>query len=79
MATKIKELHSFSFNVEEEVVKDVEKKVKRKDKETGKMKTVTETVEKTVKEKVPVDIVIKKPTRVQLEDGDGLINKSHDC
>ena len=70
MANKIKELHSFSFDIEEEVVKDVEKKVKRKDKETGKMKTITETVEKTVKESVPVNIVIKKPTRVQLEDGD---------
>lgn len=70
MAIKVKELHSFSFDIEEEIVKDVEKKVKRKDKETGKMKTITETVEKTVKEKVPVDVVIKKPTRVQLEDGD---------
>lgn len=70
MATQIKELHSFSFELEEEVVKDVEKKVRRKNKETKKMETVIETVEKTVKEKVPVDIVIKKPSRIQLEDGD---------
>ena len=70
MSSTVKELYNFSFDIEEEVVKDVEKKVRRKNKETGKMQTVTETVEKTVKEKVPITIVIKKPNRTQLEDGD---------
>jgi hypothetical protein len=68
--TKNKELYSFSFDLEEEVVKEVEKKVKRKNKETKKMETVTQTVEETVSEKVPVKIIIKKPSRTQLEDGD---------
>ena len=70
MATKIKELYTFSFDIEEEVVKQVEKKVRRKNKETKKMETLTETKEEIVNEKVPVKIVLKKPSRTQLEDGD---------
>jgi len=66
----MKKLYSFKVSIEEEVVKDVEKKVRRKDKETGKMKTITETAQETVKEEVPIDIIVKHPTRSVLEDGD---------
>lgn len=66
----MKKLYSFKVSIEEEVVKDVEKKLRRKDKETGKMKTITETTQETVKEEVPVDIIVKHPTRSLLEDGD---------
>ena len=70
MAKINKELYSFSFDIEEEVIKEVEKKVRRKNKETKKMETITETKEETALEKVPVKIIIKKPSRTQLEDGD---------
>ena len=65
-----RELYSFSVAIEEEVVKEEIKKVRRKNKETGKMETIEETKEKTVKEEVPVKVIIKKPTRTQVEDGD---------
>lgn len=65
-----RELYSFDVYTEEEVIKEDIKKVRRKNKETGKMETIEETVEKTVTEEVPVKILIKKPTRTQIEDGD---------
>lgn len=63
-------LYSFSINVEKEVEEQVEKKTKRKNKETGKMETVTSQETVTVNKEVPFTILIKKPTRSQLEDGD---------
>ena len=65
-----RELYSFDIRLEEEVVREDIKKVRRKNKETGKMETIEKTVEKTVTEEVPVKIIIKKPTRTQIEDGD---------
>jgi len=65
-----RELYSFEVRIEEEVVKEDIKKVRRKNKDTGKMETIEETVEKTVAEEVPVKIIVKKPTRTQIEDGD---------
>lgn len=67
---------------EVEVEKDVEVKRRRKNKDTGKMENVaviekrkakeTQTVAETreVTEEKPYRILIKKPTRTQLEDGD---------
>jgi len=63
-------LYSFSINIEKEVEEQVEKKTKRKNKETGKMETVTSKETVTVNKEVPFTILIKKPTRSQLEDGD---------
>ena len=68
--TKKRELYSFDIEIEEEETKEVIKEVKKKNKETGKMETVEETVEKTVKTKTPVRVVLRKPTRTQVEDGD---------
>jgi hypothetical protein len=63
-------LYSFSINVEKEVEEQVEKKTKRKNKETGKMETVTSQDTVTVKKEVPFTILVRRPTRSQLEDGD---------
>ena len=65
-----RELYNFTITVQEEVIKEEIKKVRRKNKETGKMETVEETKEKTVLEEVPVKVILKKPTRTQIEDGD---------
>ncbi len=71
MADKInRELFSFNIDIEREKEKEVTKEKKRKNKETGKMETIEETVIRTVTEKVPVRIVLKKPSRTQIEDGD---------
>ena len=71
MADKInRELYSFSIDIEREKEKEITKEKKRKNKETGKMETIEETVIRTVKEKVPVRVVLKKPSRTQIEDGD---------
>ncbi len=65
-----------------EVEKEVEVERKRKNKETGKMEkkivtekrktkeTVVEKEMKDVAEEVPVRVILRKPTRTQLEDGD---------
>jgi len=63
-------LYSFEVKVEKEVEETVEKKKKRKNKETGKMEVVTTKETTMVKKDVPFNIVIKKPTRTELEDGD---------
>ena len=67
---------------EVEVEKEVEVKKRRKNKTTGKMESYTVKEMKTVKEKEtatetrtetakrPVEIIFKRPTRTQLEDGD---------
>lgn len=65
-----KELYSFSIDVEREEEKEITKEVKRKNKETGKMETVEETVIRSVKREVPVKIILRKPSRTQVEDGD---------
>lgn len=71
MANKIKrELYSFNIDLEEEVEKEITTEKKKKNKETGKMETIHETVKKKVKVKTPVRVVLKKPTRTQIEDGD---------
>jgi|9_EtaG_2_1085328.scaffolds.fasta_scaffold01519_9 hypothetical protein len=71
MADKInRELYSFSIDIEREKEKEITKEKKRKNKETGKMETIEETVIRNVKEKVPVRIVLRKPSRTQIEDGD---------
>ena len=63
-------LYSFNVSIDKDIEEEKEKKSKRKNKETGKMETVT--TKETVKTKKPVDfkIVIKKPSRIELEDGD---------
>ena len=63
-------LYSFSINLEKEVEETVEKKKKRKNKETGKMEVVTSSETISVKKEIPYRIIIKKPNRVELEEGD---------
>jgi hypothetical protein len=63
-------LYSFSINLEKEVEETVEKKKKRKNKETGKMEVVTSSETISVKKEIPHRIIIKKPNRVELEEGD---------
>lgn len=71
MADKInRELYSFNVDIEREKEKEITKEKKRKNKETGKMETVEETVIRTVVEKIPVRIILRKPSRTQIEDGD---------
>ncbi len=63
-------LYSFEVKIEKEVEETVEKKKRRKNKKTGKMDVITTKETTMVKKDVPFNIVIKKPTRTQLEDGD---------
>ena len=63
-------LYSFSVDLEREVEETIEKKSKRKNKETGKMEAVATTETVSTKKQVPFNIIIKKPSRTQLEDGD---------
>ena len=71
MANKIdRELYSFSIDVEREEEKEITKEVKRKNKETGKMETREETIVRTVTKEVPVRVILRKPSRTQIEDGD---------
>ena len=71
MADKAKrELYSFNIDIEREKEKEITKEKKRKNKETGKMETIEETVIRTVTEKIPVRMVLRKPSRTQIEDGD---------
>lgn len=62
----MKEIYSFSIDVVRET-KEVSKK-KQKNKETGEEEEVS--VEKTVKKEIPVKIIIKEPTRRQMEEAD---------
>ena len=59
---KFKELYTFELEVEKEVVKKTTRKKRGSDEII--------TVEKTVKEKVPVNVLIKKPNRRELEEAD---------
>ena len=63
-------LYSFFTNIEKEVEEEIEKKSKRKNKETGKMEVVTSKETITVKKEVPYKIILKKPNRTELEEGD---------
>ena len=63
-------LYSFSVDLNKEVEEEVEKKSKRKNKETGKMEVVTSKEKVTVKKDIPYKVVIKKPNRNELEEGD---------
>jgi hypothetical protein len=62
----MKELYSFSIEVEREVEKTDTKK--QKNKESGEMEEIS--VTKTVKEMVPVKIIIKEPNRRDVEEAD---------
>ena len=62
----MKEIYSFTVSQEEEVNK--EKIRKKKNKETGKMEEHSVSV--TTQEDVPYRIVLKQPTRRQIEDAD---------
>jgi len=70
VAQNPKELYSFDISIEEEVIKDKIKKIRRKNKETGEFEVLEEKTEVTVKEDVPIRVFLKKPSRMQLEDGD---------
>lgn len=71
MAQKIKrELYSFNIEIEDEVEKEIVKEVEKKNEETGETEKVEEKVIRTQKVKTPVRIILKKPTRTQIEDGD---------
>lgn len=63
-------LYSFSLNLNREIEEEVEKKTKRKNKETGKMEVVTSVEKVKVDKEVPYRIIIKKPNRTELEEGD---------
>lgn len=62
----MKEIYSFSVDIDREVKETVKKK--RKNKETGKMEEVS--IEETVKKPVPVRILLKEPNRRDLEEAD---------
>lgn len=61
----MKEIYSFSVDLEKEVVKEVKRKRKNKQ---GELEVFT--VEETVKEPVPVKIIIKEPNRKEIEEAD---------
>lgn len=63
-------LYSFSIDIEKEIEEEIEKKSKRKNKETGKMEVVTSKETVSVKKEIPFKIIIEKPRRAILEDGD---------
>jgi len=67
---KKRELYSFNIDIDKEVEEEVIKEVKRKNKKTGKMEKVEETTIRTKIKEIPVKIILKKPTRTQIEDGD---------
>ena len=62
----MKEIYSFSVEIDKEVKETVTKK--RKNKETGKMEEVS--IEETVKKPVPIKIILKEPNRRDLEEAD---------
>lgn len=62
----MKEIYSFSIEVEREVEETVTKK--RKNKETNKMEEVS--VDQTVKKEVPIKIILKEPNRREVEEAD---------
>ena len=62
----MKEIYSFSVDVEREVEETVKKK--RKNKEPNKMEEVS--IEQTVKKEVPIRIILKEPSRRQVEEAD---------
>jgi len=62
----MKEIYSFSIDVERDVTETVTKK--RKNKESGKMEEVS--VEETSKKPVPIRVIVKEPNRKDLEEAD---------
>jgi hypothetical protein len=62
----MKEIYSFSIEVEREVEETIKKK--RKNKDTGKMEEVS--IEQTVKKEVPIRIILKEPNRREVEEAD---------
>jgi hypothetical protein len=62
----MKEIYSFSVDIEREVQETVIKKKKNKD--SGKMEEVSEEV--TVKKPIPVRVIVKEPNRKDLEEAD---------
>lgn len=67
---KDKIIYNFSVNIEKDIEEEIEKKSKRKNKETGKMEVVTSKEKVTVKKEVPYNLIIEKPGRALLEEGD---------
>jgi len=61
----MKEIYSFSIDLEKEVVKEVKRRRKNK---KGEFEVLT--VEETVKEPAPVRIIIKEPNRKEIEEAD---------
>ncbi len=61
----MKEIYSFSIDLEKEVVKEVKRRRKNK---KGEVEVFA--VEETVKEPVPVKIIIKEPNRKEIEEAD---------
>ena len=64
------QLYSFEVELKKEVEEEKKKTSKRKNKETGKMETITSTEKIKVEKDVPYQVIIKKPSRIELEDGD---------
>jgi hypothetical protein len=62
----MKEIYSFNVELEKET-KEVSKK-KQKNKETGEMEEIS--VEKMVKKEIPIKIILKEPSRRQMEEAD---------
>lgn len=64
----MKTLYDFEVFTKKTVKKEIEKSRQKKDKETGEVKKWTEKVIEEVEEDVPVQILIKKPTRSLFEE-----------
>jgi hypothetical protein len=62
----MKEIYSFTIDVEREVEETVSKK--KKNKETNKIEEIS--VEQTVKKEIPVKIILKEPNRRDVEEAD---------
>src|SRR6056300_1465489 len=62
----MKEIYSYNVELEKET-KEVTKK-KQKNKETGEMEEIS--VEKMVKKEIPIKIILKEPSRRQMEEAD---------
>jgi len=63
-------LYSFDVSIDKKVEVVVEKKKKQKNKETGKMEVIVSKENQTTTEETPYKMIIRKPTRMELEDGD---------
>ena len=62
----MKEIYSFSVDVERDVEETIKKK--RKNKSSGKMEEIS--VDQTIKKEVPVKVILKEPNRREIEEAD---------